>query len=84
MISLLTSLVLAAAPAPAEVVQSFVATHCKSCHSGAKPKGSLSLEKHDAASIASCALLGILITLHSNDSAMLSGMRGLDENAGRR
>lgn len=52
MIPLFACLVFSAAPAPAEVVQSFVATHCKSCHSGAKPKGSLSLEKHDAASIA--------------------------------
>lgn len=51
MVAWIACLVFSAAPAPAEVVQSFVATHCKSCHSGAKPKGSLSLEKYDPATI---------------------------------
>ena len=51
MIAWIACLAFSAAPVPAEVVQSFVATHCKQCHSGAKPKGGLSLEKYDPATI---------------------------------
>ena len=51
MIAWIACLAFSAAPVPAEVIQSFVATHCKQCHSGAKPKGGLSLEKYDPATI---------------------------------
>lgn len=51
MLAMFTCLVCFGAPAPAEVVGSFVSAHCLSCHSGPKAKGSLSLEKMDSAAV---------------------------------